>query len=377
MAVRLAPWPRKRGKRVQPARGRVGVTGRPKMSERVCYADRFIAAGPARKAIVSQQAIHVIFVAALSTISLQLAAQTPPAGGYPSKSIRFLVGFTPGGTNDILARALAQKLTENMGQSVIVENRAGANTAIATELAARSAPDGYTILLNAQGHATNPSLMKLTFDPVRDFAFISLCAEAQQLIVVHPSFPPKTVPELIAFSKKRPGQINYASSGTGTTVHLSAELFQFMTGIKWVHIPYKGGAPAITDMLAGQISLMFGSMPTVIEFARAGKLRAIAVTGTKRAPAAPGIPTVAESGLPGYEVTAWYGVAAPGKTPRVIIDRLHSEIVRALNAPDVRERLTSQGADPVGNTPEQYTAFVQAEITKWAKVIAAVGIKGE
>ena len=326
---------------------------------------------------MSQQAIHVIFVAALSTISLQLAAQTPPAGGYPSKSIRFLVGFTPGGTNDILARALAQKLTENMGQSVIVENRAGANTAIATELAARSAPDGYTILLNAQGHATNPSLMKLTFDPVRDFAFISLCAEAQQLIVVHPSFPPKTVPELIAFSKKRPGQINYASSGTGTTVHLSAELFQFMTGIKWVHIPYKGGAPAITDMLAGQISLMFGSMPTVIEFARAGKLRAIAVTGTKRAPAAPGIPTVAESGLPGYEVTAWYGVAAPGKTPRVIIDRLHSEIVRALNAPDVRERLTSQGADPVGNTPEQYTAFVQAEITKWAKVIAAVGIKGE
>ena len=207
-------------------------------------------------------------------------AQAP--GGYPSKPIRFLVGFAPGGTTDILARGLAQKMTESMGQSVVVENRAGANTSIATELVARAAPDGHTILLNAQGHATNATLMKLTFDPVRDFAFISLVAETQNLIVMHPSFPPRTVRELIAFSKKHPGEINYASSGTGTTVHLSAELFQLMTGIKWVHVPYKGGAPAMTEMLAGQTSLMFGSMLTVIEHARAGKLRAIAVTGDKR-----------------------------------------------------------------------------------------------
>jgi len=322
-----------------------------------------------------RHALRVVVAAAWLACPPLLAAQAP--GGYPSKPIRFLVGFAPGGTTDILARGLAHKLSETMGQSVLVENRAGANTAIATELAARAAPDGHTILLNAQGHATNASLMKLAFDPVRDFAFISLVAEAQNLIVVHPSFPPKTVRELIAFSRKHPGQINYASSGTGTTVHLSVELFQIMTGIKWVHIPYKGGAPALTEMLAGQTSLMFGSMLTVIQHARAGKLRAIAVTGATRSTGSPDIPTVAESGVPGYNVTAWYGVSAPAKTPPAIIDRLNSEIVRALKSPDLRERLVSQGVDPVGNTPEQYTAFMQNEISKWAKVIKAAGIKGE
>ena len=323
---------------------------------------------------MSRQAFRALAVVVAVAASPPLLAQ--PAG-YPSKPIRFLVGFTPGGTNDIVARALAIKLTESMGQTVVVENRPGANTAIATELCARAAPDGHTILINSQGHATNPALTKLSFDPVGDFAFISLLAEAQQLVVVHPSFPPKTVRELIAFSKQRPGQINYASSGTGTTIHLSAELFQFMTGIKWVHIPYKGGAPAVIDMLAGQTSLMFGSMPTVIQFARNGKLRAIAVTGAKRAPATPDIPTVAESGVPGYEVTAWYGVSAPAKTPPAVVERLNSEMLRALKLPDVREQLKSQGADPVGSTPAQYTAFMQNEISKWAKVIAAAGIKGE
>jgi tripartite-type tricarboxylate transporter receptor subunit TctC len=299
------------------------------------------------------------------------------AQGYPTKPIRFLVGFAPGGTTDILARGLAQKLTESMGQPVIVENRPGANTSIATELVARAAPDGHTILLNAQGHATNATLMKLAFDPVKDFAFVSLVAETQNLIVVHPSFPPRSVRELIAFSKKHPGQINYASSGTGTTVHLSAELFQLMTGVKWVHIPYKGGAPAMTEMLAGQTSLMFGSMLTVIEHARAGKLRAIAVTGSRRATGVPDIPTVAESGVPGYNVTAWYGVSAPAKTPPAVVDRLNTEIVRALKSQDLHQRLVSQGVDPVGTTSEQYTAFVQNEVQKWAKVITAANIKGE
>ena len=306
-----------------------------------------------------------------------LAAGLAHAQPYPSKPVRFLVGFPPGGTNDIVARALAQKLTENVGQSFVVENRGGANTAIATEIGARAAPDGYTILLNAPGHATNPTLMKLSFDSVKDFAFISLVAEAPNLVVVHPSFPPRSVKELIAFSKKHPGDINYASSGTGTTVHLSAELFQYMAHVKWVHIPYKGGGPAVTELLAGQTSIMFGNMPTVIQYARDGRLRPIAVTSARRSPAAPDIPTVAESGIPGFEVTAWYGVSAPARTPRPIIERLNTEIVRALNAPDLRQRLTLQGADPVGNSPEQYTAFVENEIAKWAKVIHAAGITGE
>ena len=310
-------------------------------------------------------------------VALTLSAAPAWAQSYPNKPIRFLVGFVAGGTNDIVARALAQKLTENVGQSVVVENRAGANTAIATELAARAAPDGYTILLNASGHATNPALMKLPFDSVRDFAFISLVAEAQNIVVVHPLFPPRTVPELIALSKKRPGQINFASSGTGTTVHLSAELFQYMTGIKWVHIPYKGGGPAAIELIAGQTQIMFANMPTAIQYVRDGRLRALAVTGARRAPAAPQLPTVAEGGVPGYAVTAWFGVSAPAKTPRAIVERLNDEIVRALNSPDLSARLTAQGADPSPMTPEQYTAFVQSEIVKWAKVIQAAGIKGE
>ncbi len=310
-------------------------------------------------------------------VALAMGTALATAQPYPNKPIRFLVGFVAGGTNDIVARALAQKLTENLGQSVVVENRGGANTAIATEAGARAAPDGYTILLNAPGHATNPALMKLSFDPIRDFAFISLVAEAQNIVVIHPSFPPRNVKELIALSKRRPGAINFASSGTGTTVHLSAELFQYMTGIRWVHIPYKGGGPAAIELIAGQTQIMFANMPTAIQYVRDGRLRALAVTGARRAPAAPELPTVAESGVAGYEVTAWYGVSAPAKTPRALVDRLNNEIARALNSPDLKARLISQGADPVHQTPEQYTAFVQSEIVKWAKVIQAAGIKGE
>jgi len=292
-------------------------------------------------------------------VALLLAAGACAAQSYPAKPIRFIVGFPPGGTNDILARALAPKMSEYLGQPVVIENRAGASTAIATELAARAAPDGYTILLNAAGHATNPALMKLPFDPVRDFAFITLVAESQNLLVLHPSVPARTVKELIAVSKKRPGEINYGSSGIGTTPHLSAELFQYMTGAKWVHIPYKGSGLGLTALLAGEISLYFANVPAVIRHVQAGKLRPIALSGPKRTAAVPGIPTVAESGLPGFEVTSWFGISAPARTPRPIVDRLHGEIVRALN------------------TPEQYTAFVQNEIVKWGKVIEAAGIKGE
>jgi tripartite-type tricarboxylate transporter receptor subunit TctC len=194
---------------------------------------------------------------------------------------------------------------------------------------------------------------------------------------VHPSFPPRTVKELIAFSKKRPKEINYGSSGVGTTVHLSAELFQYMTGVKWTHIPYKGGGPGLIALLSGEVVMYFGNVPTVIRQARDGKLRAIATTGAKRTPAAPDIPTVAEAGVPGYEVATFYGLSVPAKTPRPIVDRLHGEVVKVLNTPDIRQKLVDLGADPVGNTPEQYTAFMQAEIAKWTKVIKAAGIKGE
>jgi len=321
-----------------------------------------------RKLIQALGAVTALFMATSA------AAQAP----YPVKPIRFIVGFPPGGTNDIVARVLAPKLTEYLGQSVVVENRGGANTAIACEMFVRMPPDGYTIMLNAPGHATNPALLKLNFDSIKDFSFITIAAESQNLVVVHPSFPPRSIKELIAFSKRQPpGSINYGSSGTGTTVHLSAELFQFMTGVKWLHIPYKGGGPAVIELLAGQHVIYFGNVPTVILHARAGKLRALAVTGPKRTPVAPEIPTVAESGVPGYEVTTFYGVSAPAKTPRPIIDRLHGEIVRALNTQDLRNRLQGLGADPVGNTPEQYTVFMQNEIAKWTKVIRAAGIKGE
>jgi tripartite-type tricarboxylate transporter receptor subunit TctC len=318
--------------------------------------------------------LSICLALSLLAASFAATAQAP----YPVKPIRFIVGFPPGGTNDIVARVLAPRMSEYLGQQVVVENRGGANTAIASAMFVRTPPDGYTIMLNAPGHATNPSLLKLDFDSMKDFAFITIAAESQNLVVVHPSFPPRSVKQLIAFSKKQPpGSINYGSSGTGTTVHLSAELFQFMTGVKWLHIPYKGGGPAVIDLLAGQHVLYFGNVPTVITHARNGKLVALATTGAKRTPAAPDIPTVAEAGVPGYEVSTFYGVSAPAKTPRPIVDRLHTEIVRALNSPDLKQRLQDLGADPVGNTPEQYTSFMQAEIDKWGKVIKAAGIKGE
>ncbi len=305
-----------------------------------------------------------------------LLAPQAEAQNYPTRAIRFLVGFPPGGTNDLVARILAQRAGELLGQQVAVDNRGGANTAIATEIAARALADGHTILLNSVGHTTNPSLIKLNFDPIRDFAFITLAAQSVNVLVVHPSLPAKNVKELIVLSKRRPGEINYGSSGVGTSVHLSGELFQFMTGVSWVHIPYKGGSASMPDLLAGQLQIYFGNLPTLYPQAQLGKLRALATTGSKRVPAAPDLPTVSEAGVPGFEVSTWYGISAPGKTPRPVIDRLHQVFVQALQTPETKEKLVSAGADPVGNTPEQYAAFIQNEIDKWAKVIKAAGIKG-
>ena len=248
---------------------------------------------------------------------------------YPAKPIRFLVGASPGGGADFIARTLSPKLTEGLGQTVIVDNRAGANGVVASELLARSAPDGYTIKINITGDAINPSLMKLNFDAFKDFAFITLAAESQNLLVAHPSFPATNIRALIALSKKQPGAIAYGSQGMGSSGHLSGELFQLMTGTRWTHVPYKGGAPALVDLIGGQISVSFGNIPTVIQQVRAGKLRAIATTGAKRAQAVPDIPTIAESGLPGYQVSNWFGISARAGTPQEIITRLHAEVVKA------------------------------------------------
>ena len=316
----------------------------------------------------------------LQMIAGALLATSIPvlAQNYPAKPVRFVVGFPPGGTNDLIIRAIAQKLTEQMGQQFIVENRGGANTAIASEMFARTAaPDGYTIMLNAPGHATNPAMMKLNFDPMKDFAFITIAAQSVNLLVAHPSLPAKSVKELLAISRARPGDIIYGSSGVGTTVHLSGALFEYMTGVKWLHVPYKGAGPALIDMLGGQFSLYFGNMPSVIGYARQGRLRGLAVTGAQRSAAAPDMPTIAESGVPGYEVTTWYGVSAPAKTPKPIFDRLQSEIARALKSSELQARFKDLGADIIANSPEQATAYVQNEISKWGKVIKASGIKGE
>lgn len=318
--------------------------------------------------------VQALLVAAAIAATHPAHAQAP----YPAKPIRFLVGFPPGGSNDIVARTLAPKLTQFFGQQVVVDNRGGANTAIATEIAANAVADGYTILLNAPGHTTNPSLIKkLNYDSIRDFAFITEIAQAPNLLVTHPSFPPRSVQELIAYSKQRPGQVNYGSSGIGTSVHLSAELFQHMAGVKWVHIAYKGGGPGLVALLAGEVSLYFGNLPTVIRQARAGKLRALAVTGLKRSLVAPDIPTVAESGVPGFEVATWWGLSAPAKTPPAILRRLHQESIRALNSPDVRGQMEKLGAEIIGSTPKEYAAYIRREIAKWAKVIQAAGIKAQ
>jgi tripartite-type tricarboxylate transporter receptor subunit TctC len=320
--------------------------------------------------------IKLIKINYLWCFPLLAAAALAHAQHFPAKPVRFIVGFPPSGTNDFLARAVAPKMAEYLGQQVIVDNRGGASTMIATEMVARAAPDGYTILLNAPAHSTNPTLAKPNYDSVRDFAFISLVAESQNLLVLHTSIPSRSVKEFLAFAKQRPGEINYGSSGAGSTPHLSAELFQYMTGVKLTHVPYKGSGAGMVALLSGEISMYFANIPVAIQHVRNGRLRPIALSGTRRNQAVPGVPTLNESGLPGFDVTSWFGIAAPAKTPRAIVDQLNNVIVRAVNAPDLRARLLDQGAEPVGNTPEQYTAFIEREIAKWAKVIKAAGIKG-
>jgi len=314
---------------------------------------------------------------AWTAVAVFLVPPIAMAQNYPERPIRFIVGFTAGGANDIIARIVGQRVSQILGQMIVVENHAGANTLIATELGVRAAPDGYTLLNNSPGHVTNAAFRPLKFHPVNDFAFVTLMGKAPNLLVVHPSLPVNNVRDLIALSKKSPGQLNFASSGVGTTVHLSAELFQQMTGTKWVHIPYNGGAPAATGLIVGETQVYCGALPTLMSLSKAGKVRSLAVTSLARSVSAPQIPTIAESGVPGFDVTAWYGVSAPAKTPRAIVDRLNRAFVEAIKSPDVRERVIGAGAEPAGSTPEQYASFIQDELTKWTKVIKEAGIKAQ
>ncbi|HEY7788853.1 MAG TPA: tripartite tricarboxylate transporter substrate binding protein [Casimicrobiaceae bacterium] len=297
------------------------------------------------------------------------------AASYPAKPIRLVVPFPAGGTTDILARAVAQKLSEAWGQQVIVDNRPGAGGNIGSDLVAKSAPDGYTLLMGTVGtHAINPSLYaKMPYDHVKDFAPVILVAGVPNVLVVNPSLPVHSVQELIAYAKANPGKLNFASSGNGTSIHLSGELFKTMTGVQMTHIPYKGSAPALTDLVGGQVQLMFDNLPSSLPFIKAGRLRALAVTSGTRAAALPDLPTLAESGLAGFEASSWFGVLAPAGTPRDIVAKLNGAIATWLASPEAREKLSSQGAIAAGGTPDAFARHIAAETVKWAKVVKASG----
>ena len=305
------------------------------------------------------------------------ASAQPNLNPYPSKPIRIVVPFPAGGTTDLIARAAAQKLTESLGQPVVVDNRPGAGGNIGAELVAKSAPDGYTLLMGTVGtHAINASLYpKMPYDHVRDFAPIILIAGVPNVLVVNLSLPVNSVQELIAYGKANPGKLNFASSGNGTSIHLSAELFKTMTGVQMAHIPYKGSAPAIQDLAGGQVQLMFDNLPSALPLIKAGRLKALAVTSKTRAAVLPDVPTVAESGLPGFEASSWFGLLASAGTPQPVIAKVNAEIAKWLATPEAREKLTTQGANVAGGTPEDFARHIAAETAKWQKVVKDSGAK--
>lgn len=301
---------------------------------------------------------------------LAVAATPSLAQPYPAKPIRIVVPFPAGGNADIFARAFAQKLGEAWKQTPIVDNRAGAAGIIGTQFVAKSPGDGYTLLFGTTGtHTTNPAVYaKLPYDPVKDFAPVSNFADSPFLLVVHPSVPANTLQGLIALARARPGQLDYASFGAGSSAHLAGEMLRTMAGINIVHVAYKGGPPAVNDLVGGHVALMFNSMPAVLPLVKSARLRALAVAAAKRAPTLPELPTFGEAGLAGFEAGSWYGVLAPAGTPREVVARLHGETVRMLGLPDVRQKLASEGAEAIGNTPEEFAAQIQRDIARWAKV---------
>jgi len=313
---------------------------------------------------------------ALGLLALCVLAQAH-AQTYPARAIRLISPFPPGGGSDVPARIVGQRLSENVGQPVVIDNRPGAGGNLGAELVARSQPDGYTILLGNFSHAVSATLYKdLRYRLREDFAPVIYIGYTPLILIAHPSLPATSVRELVALAKAKPGQINYASSGSGTAPHLAGELFKRSTGVELVHVPYKGGAPALTDVMSGQVQLMFSTMPALPQV-KAGKVKALAVTGATRSTALPAVPTVAEAGVPGYEASTWYGVLAPAGTPAPAVGRLNEEINRVVRAPDIRQRFADQGYETTGGTPGEFAAFIGVEVAKWGKVVREAGVQPE
>lgn len=304
------------------------------------------------------------------------AAHEAQAQAYPAKPVRIIVPYPPGGTTDILTRVIGQRLTEAWGQQVIIDNRAGASGNIGAEAVVRSAGDGYTLLSASTVHTVNPSLYsKLSYDPLKDFTPITLLAQVANILVVHPSLPVKTMKEFIAFAKKRPGKLNFSSAGNGSAPHLAAELFKTKTGVNLVHVPYKGAAPAMADLLAGHVALTFATAPSAVPHVQSGRLRALGVSSTTRIPALPDVPTIAEAGVPGYEAIGWNGLVGPSGMPRAVADKLNAEVVKIMRVPEVSKRLGDLGMEPRTSTSAEFAAFLKAEIAKWAKVVKDSGAR--
>jgi len=314
--------------------------------------------------------LNGISIRALLCATLVMFGQTVHAATYPDKPIRLIVGFAPGGPNDIVARIVGQKMSESFNVPVIVDNRPGANSMIGMQLGAKAPPDGYTITMISASAATNPSVYTdVPFDLMKDFSPVTVVASSAFIVVVNPSLPTKSIKDLIAVAKQKPGQLNFASSGAGGTLHLAAELFNSLAHVTMNHVPYKGGAPALNDVIAGNVELMFSPITIAMPQVTSGRLRALAVTSAKRLEAMPDMPTIAEAGLPGYEATGWYGVVAPAGTTRPVVATLNQEIVKTLGRPEVRQQFVKMDLEPVGNLPEQMRKYLQEELVKWAKVV--------
>ena len=315
----------------------------------------------------------------VSTVILSALAVSAVANDYPNKAIRLIMPYPIGGSIDIAGRMVAQRLADNLGQAVVVDNRTGAGGIVGTETGARAAPDGYTVLMGGTGTlALSPSLQKnLPYDPNKDFTPVTLLVTIPYVVVVQPSFKAANIRELIALAKAKPNEINYGSGGSGSAPHLAAELFKTMADVRITHVPYKGSTPAITDTMSGQVQLTFTGIPSVMTQMKAGRLRPIGVTSLKRTAALPEVPTIAESGVPGYEVNPWFGVLLPARTPQPLVSRLNAEILKVLQLPATRERFAAEGFEAVGNTPAQFATYIKAEQIKWGKVIKDAGIKAD